>query len=488
MKRLAEILTGVEVEKLIGDSSKVVLDLKIDSRGVGKEDLFFAVPGTQSDGHQYVGAAIDKGAGVIVCERMPENIVDHVTYVKVRNVVSALSAMTLNFFNHPDRRLKLIGVTGTNGKTTIATLLYALANKLGKKAGLISTIEYKVAEESFPSTHTTPDIISLARMFRIMVDRGCEYAFMEVSSHAIDQGRIEGLDFAGGIFTNITHDHLDYHKTFRNYIYAKKKFFDNLKKEAFALTNIDDPNGKVMLQNTAAGKLTYGLEKPADYKAKILGISLNGLYLKLNDKEAHFKLTGKFNAYNILAVFGAATELGWDEHEVLIEMSVLEPIKGRFEIIYNENLGVHAVVDFAHTPDALINLLSSIRKIKSKEQRIISVIGAGGNRDKGKRPLMGSAGAGYSDLLIVTSDNPRFEDPEEIIKDILDGVGEDDSGKVISIIDRKEAIKTAILMANRGDVIVVAGKGHENYQIIGVKTVHFSDREVIEEVWKNIIK
>jgi UDP-N-acetylmuramoyl-L-alanyl-D-glutamate--2,6-diaminopimelate ligase len=322
------------------------------------------------------------------------------------------------------------------------------------------------------------------RMFSKMVENGCSYVFMEVSSHAVEQGRVEGLDFDGAVFSNITRDHLDYHKTFKNYINAKKKFFDNLKIEAFALINIDDVNGKVMVQNSRSKIKTYSFDTLADFKGKILGISLMGLDLKFNEKEAHFKLTGKFNAYNLLAVFGASVMMGWNEEEVLVALSGLEPIEGRFEIMYDAELQIHAIVDYAHSPDALVNLLSSVRKIKLKDQKLITVLGAGGNRDKGKRPMMGRVSAQYSDMVVVTSDNPRFEDPEKIIKDIVGGIEEELRKKVISIVDRKEAIKTAILMAKKGDVIVVAGKGHENYQIIGDKVLHFSDRETINEIWK----
>lgn len=485
MKGLEQILRGVEISEIIGIQQRKVQDIHIDSRMVNENSLFLAVPGIQADGHDFIKAAIENGSSVIVCERLPENLDNRVTYVVLKDIRKMQSVIVSNFFEHPDKRMKLVGVTGTNGKTTIATLLYNLAIKLGEKAGLISTIEYKINEESISSTHTTPDILSLMRMFRKMVDNGCRYVFMEVSSHAVDQGRVEGLDFDGAVFSNITRDHLDYHKTFKNYINAKKKFFDNLKIEAFALTNIDDVNGKVMVQNSRAKIKTYSFDTLADFKGKILGISLMGLDLKFNDKEANFKLTGKFNAYNLLAVFGASVMIGWDEDEVLVALSGLEPIEGRFEIMYDEKLQIHAIVDYAHSPDALVNLLSSVRKIKLKDQKLITVLGAGGNRDKGKRPMMGSVSAQYSDLVIVTSDNPRFEDPEEIIKDIVGGIEEELKKKVISIVDRKEAIKMAILMAKRGDVIVVAGKGHENYQIIGDKVLHFSDRETINEIWKN---
>lgn len=485
LKRLEQILKGVEIVEKIGFPEITVDDIQIDSRKIKVNNLFLAVPGIQSDGHDFISAAIENGASVILCEKLPEELVQSISYIVLKDVKNALPKIVSNFFDHPDKKMILIGVTGTNGKTTIATLLFNLALKLGKKAGLISTIEYKINEESFPSTHTTPDILSLTRMFSKMEENGCEYAFMEVSSHAVDQGRVEGLDFDGAIFSNITRDHLDYHGTFKNYINAKKKFFDNLKTEAFALTNTDDVNGKIMVQNSRANIKTYSFDTLADFKGKIVGISLMGLDLRFNGTEAHFKLTGKFNAYNLLAAYGASILMGWKEDEVLVALSGLDPIEGRFEIMYDPKLCIHAIVDYAHTPDALENLLSSIQKIKSSEQRMITVFGAGGNRDKGKRPIMGSISARYSDQVVVTSDNPRFEDPEEIIKEIVEGIEEKLRKKVISIVDRKEAIKTAIMIAKKGDVIVVAGKGHENYQVIGDKVLHFSDRETIGEILKN---
>ena len=485
MKRLEEILRGVEIGEVLGSLEAIVKDLAIDSRKITEKGLFFAVQGTQVDGHDFINKAIEKGASVIVCEQLPENLNSDTTFVVLKDIRKDMAIIISNFFDHPDKKMTLVGVTGTNGKTTIATLLYNLAIKLGKKAGLISTIEYKVNDETLPSTHTTPDILSLTRLFRLMADKECEFVFMEVSSHAVDQGRIEGLDFDGAVFTNITRDHLDYHKTFKNYINAKKKFFDNLKIEAFALTNIDDINGKVMVQNSRAKVKTYSFNNMADFKGKFIGISLLGLDLKFNEREAHFKLTGRFNAYNLLAVYGASRLIGWQEDEVLVALSGLEPIDGRFEILFNKNRQIYAIVDYAHTPDALANVLSSIQKIKAKEHKLITVLGAGGNRDKGKRPLMGGVGVQYSDILVVTSDNPRFEDPEEIIRDIIDGIEEKMRKDVLRIIDRREAIKTAIMLAKKGDVIVVAGKGHENYQIIGDKVIPFCDRETIEELWKD---
>jgi UDP-N-acetylmuramoyl-L-alanyl-D-glutamate--2,6-diaminopimelate ligase len=485
LKRLSEILAGLANVSISGNESVVIKNLQIDSRKVYDSNLFFAISGTQTDGHQFIGKAIENGAKAIVCEELPEILDKNVSYILTDNARIAMSKITSNFYDEPDKKVKLIGVTGTNGKTTVATLLYRLALDLGFKAGLISTIEYRINEEVFPSTHTTPDIISLMQLFDQMVNSGCDYVFMEVSSHAIHQGRVEGLDFDGAIFTNITRDHLDYHKTFKNYIYSKKKFFDDLKPEAFALTNIDDPNGLVMVQNTKATIKTYSLNSLADFKAKILNISLLGLECKINQHNAFFKLTGKFNAYNLLAVFGASVLTGWNENEVIVAMSNLDPINGRFDILYDQKSGIHAVIDYAHTPDALENLLTSILKIRNSNQKIITVFGAGGNRDKGKRPLMGKIAGVYSDKIIVTSDNPRNEDPNEIILDITEGIEEKDKKKVLQISNRKEAIKTAIMMANKNDVIVIAGKGHENYQIIGDNVLHFSDKETVIEIWKN---
>lgn len=483
MKKLEEILERVELVKLIGELDTVVSDLHIDSRKCGQKNLFFALPGSNLDGHDYIDQAIENGASVVVCQTVPSVLNGKVCYVLVRDVRKAMSVIAGNFFSYPDKKLKLIGITGTNGKTTIATLLYRLARSLGYKSGLVSTIEYRIEDQIFASTHTTPDVISLMRLFSKMVDEGCSYAFMEVSSHAIDQGRIEGLDFDLAVFSNISRDHLDYHETFKNYINVKKKFFDNLKTEAFALTNLDDANGRIMVQNTGANVRSYSFNTLADFKGKILNVSLDGLDLKFNEKEVHCRLTGRFNAYNLLAVYATGILLGWDEDETLIELSALGPVEGRFEIYYNPGTDNHAVIDYAHTPDALNNLLSSIDKVKSKAQRLITVIGAGGNRDKGKRPEMGAIGSKWSDLVIVTSDNPRKEDPGEIINDILAGIDEKDKKKVLNITDRREAIRTAILMARKGDVIVIAGKGHENYQIIGEQKLYFSDKEEVLGLW-----
>jgi len=484
LKRLEEILQGVEVKEVVGDGFCEVDDLKLDSRNVKNQDLFFAVKGNLLDGHLYIDSAIKNGASVIVCEVLPEDINDKITYVVLENIRYQIAKIASNFFDKPSQKLKLIGVTGTNGKTTIATLLYRLTMALGIKAGLLSTVENKIANKTIKATLTTPDVISINRLMSEMVVVGCEYAFMEVSSHSIDQDRVSDLDFDIGIFTNITHDHLDYHKTFMNYINVKKKFFDILKPEAFALTNIDDINGEVMVQNSKSTVKSYSLRNIADYKGRILQNSLSGLHLKINEKEAFFKLTGKFNAYNLLAVYGAAVLSGLDEDEVLVELSRLDPVDGRFDIIQNREQGVFAIIDYAHTPDALENVLNTVKNTKNKDSKLITVFGAGGNRDKTKRPEMGKIAGRLSDMVIVTSDNPRNEDPVEIIKDIVKGISIKDKEKVLEIEDREQAIKTALMLAKTGDVVVIAGKGHETYQDIrGVKH-HFSDKEIVNNIWQ----
>ncbi len=484
MKRLEEILQGVEVKEVVGDGFCEVDDLKLDSRNVKNQDLFFAVKGNLLDGHLYIDSAIKNGASVIVCEVLPEDINDKITYVVLENIRYQIAKIASNFFDKPSQKLKLIGVTGTNGKTTIATLLYRLTMALGIKAGLLSTVENKIANKTIKATLTTPDVISINRLMSEMVVVGCEYAFMEVSSHSIDQDRVSDLDFDIGIFTNITHDHLDYHKTFMNYINVKKKFFDILKPEAFALTNIDDINGEVMVQNSKSTVKSYSLRNIADYKGRILQNSLSGLHLKINEKEAFFKLTGRFNAYNLLAVYGAAVLSGLDEDEVLVELSRLDPVDGRFDIIQNREQGVFAIIDYAHTPDALENVLNTVKNTKNKDSKLITVFGAGGNRDKTKRPEMGKIAGRLSDMVIVTSDNPRNEDPVEIIKDIVKGISIKDKEKVLEIEDREQAIKTALMLAKTGDVVVIAGKGHETYQDIrGVKH-HFSDKEIVNNIWQ----
>lgn len=486
MKSLEKILEGVEVTKTIGDLQSKIGDLYLDSRIIEKNGMFFAMKGGQNDGHRYIDSAIEKGASVIACEILPEKLIDNITYIVIEKIREKMSIISGNFFENPSKKLKLIGVTGTNGKTTIATLLYQLTMKMGFKAGLLSTIENRIGNKMIAATHTTPDVININRLINEMIENKCEYVFMEVSSHAIDQDRIKGLDFDGAIFTNITHDHLDYHKTFINYINTKKKFFDNLKPEAFALTNLDDTNGEVMVQNSKANIKSYCLKNIADFKGKILQNSLLGLHMQINNKEAYFKLTGKFNAYNILAVYGTAVLSGLNEEDVLITLTELEPVVGRFDITHNPKKGIYAIIDYAHTPDAMENVIKTIINTKEKDARIITVFGAGGNRDKSKRPKMGKIASIMSDLIIVTSDNPRSEDPNEIINDILEGISKENKEKVLVIEDRKQAIKTAMMLAKKNDVIIVAGKGHETYQEIkGVKH-HFSDKEIIEEIWNKV--
>jgi len=478
-------LQGVEVKQIIGNNYTLVNDLNQDSRLIKKNDMFFAIKGNLNDGHLFITSAIEKGASVIACETLPNDIQKNITYVVLENIRYELAIIASNFFDKPSQKLKLVGVTGTNGKTTIATLLYRLTMNMGIKAGLLSTVENKIANKTIKATLTTPDVISINRLMSEMVVVGCEYAFMEVSSHSIDQDRISDLDFDIAIFTNITHDHLDYHKTFLNYINVKKKFFDILKPEAFALTNIDDNNGEVMVQNSISKIRSYSLRQMADFKGRILQNSLLGLHLKINNNEAFFKLTGQFNAYNLLAVFGAAVLSGLAEDEVLIEMSRLNSVDGRFEIIQNSEKGIFAIIDYAHTPDALKNVLNTVKNSKNKGSKLIVVFGAGGNRDKTKRPEMGRIASRLSDTVIVTSDNPRDENPEEIMKDILKGISSEDKEKVLEIEDREQAIKTALMLAKNGDVIVIAGKGHETYQEIEGKRYHFSDKDIVNDIWQN---
>jgi len=483
LKALKEILQSVEVTKIVGNDDRYISNLNLDSRQITDNGMFFAIKGTLTDGHRFIDSAISNGAVVIICEELPNELNESICYIKLVDIRKKMAVISSNFYDNPSRKLKLIGVTGTNGKTTIATLLYRLTMKIGKKAGLLSTVENKIVNETIKATHTTPDVININRLLSEMVLAGCEYAFMEVSSHSLDQERVTNLDFDGAIFTNITHDHLDYHKTFINYINAKKKFFDNLKPEAFALTNIDDTNGKVMIQNSKSKIKSYSLQQMADYKGRILQNSLLGLQMKINDKEAYFKLTGKFNAYNILAVYGTMILSGIDEDEVLVKMTELEPVDGRFDIIQNKEKGLFAIIDYAHTPDALENVLKTVNLSKDKNAKLITVFGAGGNRDKTKRPIMGKIATRLSEMIIITSDNPRDEKPEEIIKDISDGIEEKNKEKVLEIEDREQAIKTALMLAKRGDVIVIAGKGHETYQEIKGKKSHFSDKEIVNNTW-----
>jgi UDP-N-acetylmuramoyl-L-alanyl-D-glutamate--2,6-diaminopimelate ligase len=450
---------------------------------VGEGSLFFAVKGTQVDGHTFIQSVIEKGAAAIVCETLPATLDETVTYIQVNNTSEAMANIAAEFYNHSSRKLKLTAVTGTNGKTTVATLLFKLFRSFGYNVGLLSTVQNQINEEIIPSTHTTPDSIRINELLEMMVDNGCEYCFMEASSHAIDQNRIEGLHFAGTIFNNITHDHLDYHLTFDNYIKAKKKLFDTVNEDAFALTNKDDKNGMVMLQNTKATKYTFSLNSMADFKAKIIESDFNGMLLNIDGDEAWFRLVGNFNAYNLLAVYGAAFLLGKEKREIITHLSSIESVKGRFEYVRSEN-GVIAVVDYAHTPDALENVLSTINQLRTKNEQLITIVGCGGNRDAAKRPVMADVATELSTKVIFTSDNPRNENPETILDDMQKGVKPLHYKKTLRIADRKEAIKTAISMAAKGDIILVAGKGHENYQEIkGVKH-HFDDKETVLELFK----
>ena len=481
--KLKDILTNCNLLEIVGEKDVDVVDITFDSRKVSQGTLFFAVKGTQVDGHDYIDGAIEKGASVIVCEKLPRKKAENVTYVKVDNSAYVLGVGASNFFGNPSEKLKLVGVTGTNGKTTIATLLYRLFSEAGYNCGLLSTIENIVNREVIPSTHTTPDPIELNTLLQQMVDKECEYVFMEVSSHSVAQDRIAGLHFAGGIFTNLTHDHLDYHKTMANYRNAKKKFFDGLPQSAFALTNLDDKNGAFMLQNTQARKLSYALKHDADFKGVIMESHFDGMLLKVNGIEMFTQLVGGFNASNLLAIYGAATALGFNKDELLVEISKLRGANGRFDMVHSEQ-GIVGIVDYAHTPDALENVLVTINEVRCHKETLITVVGCGGNRDTTKRPEMAAVAVKLSDRVILTSDNPRNEDPDEIIRQMKAGVADEDRGKVLSITNRREAIRTAVALAKRGDIILLAGKGHENYQEInGVKN-HFDDKEVLSEALK----
>ncbi len=482
--KLEEIIQGVAIEEIKGDILKEIKGIHIDSRLVEEGDMFVAVKGTQTDGHAYIEKAIEKGAIAIVCETLPEHINEQLTYIKVNHTEDLVGKLATTFYGNPTSKLKLIGVTGTNGKTTIATLLYNMFRKFGYKVGLISTVCNYIDGEAIPTEHTTPDPITLNKLLGRMADEGCKYAFMEVSSHAVAQKRIGGLKFAGGIFTNLTRDHLDYHKTVDNYLKAKKAFFDGLTKDAFALVNLDDKNGLVMTQNTKAKVCTYSLRSLSDFKGKVLEDGFEGMLLDINNIEVFVQFIGRFNAANLLAVYGTACLLGKKPEDVLVALSTLRPVSGRFDSLRSSQ-GYTAIVDYAHTPDALVNVLDTIQEVLNGKGKVITVVGAGGNRDKGKRPIMAQEAVKQSDRVIITSDNPRFEEPQDIINDMLAGLGKDDLRKVISIVDRKEAIKTACMLAQTGDVILVAGKGHENYQDIkGVKH-HFDDKEVIREIFDN---
>lgn len=475
------VLQRIPVLETIGNLEKKVSEIVFDSRKAVEGSLYVALRGTVADGHSFINSAIEKGAKVIVCEVLPAEIITEVTYLKVADSSKALGHLASNFYGNPSKKLKLIGVTGTNGKTTVTTLLYDIFRNMGHQSALISTVEYRIGDEIIPSTHTTPDVIRLNQMLAKAVEIGCEYAFMEVSSHGIVQNRIEGLHFKIAGFTNLTHDHLDFHKTFQNYLNAKKRFFDELEDSAIAITNADDKNGLIMLQNTKAKKKTFALKTMADFHGKVLELDFNGMLLNFNNKEFWTTLTGKFNAYNLLLAYGIALELGVDETELLQAISTLHRVNGRFETIKSDS-GIFFVVDYSHTPDALENVLDSINEIRTKNERLICVFGCGGDRDKTKRPEMGDIATKKSTLAIITSDNPRTEDPLEIIKEIEAGVQPQNYSKYTSIPDRKEAIKMAIKFAEPKDIVLVAGKGHETYQDIGGVKHHFDDKETIRQL------
>ncbi|MEZ7695967.1 UDP-N-acetylmuramoyl-L-alanyl-D-glutamate--2,6-diaminopimelate ligase [Prevotella jejuni] len=481
--KLSKLLTNVKPIACKGDVDIEIKGVNIDSRKIENGHLFIAMKGTQVDGHKFISKAIELGAVAILLEDMPEVLDDKVTYVQVASTEEDAGKVATMFYGDPSHKLKLVGVTGTNGKTTIATLLYRMFREFGYKVGLLSTVCNYINDEEYPASHTTPDPIELNCLLAKMVDEGCEYAFMECSSHAIHQHRIGGLDFVGGIFTNLTRDHLDYHKTFENYRNAKKMFFDGLSKNAFAITNADDKNGMIMVQNTKATVKTYSIKRMADFRAKILECHFEGMYLEIDGKEVGVQFIGKFNVSNLLAVYGAAIMLGKKPEEILIAMSTLKSVNGRLEPIQSPE-GFTAVVDYAHTPDALENVLNAIHDVlDGKGGHVITVCGAGGHRDKGKRPLMAQEAVKQSDTVILTSDNPRDEEPQAIIDDMLAGLDTTQRKKVLTIVDRKEAIRTAAMMAKKGDVILVAGKGHENYQEINGVKHHFDDHEVIREIF-----
>ena len=483
MKLLKDVLYKSGIESVSGSTDVNIVDVCFDSRTVREGSLFIAIRGTQVDGHEFMFTVVEKGAVAIVCEQLPETLLTGITYVKVSNSALALAQIAANYYDNPSEKLKLVGVTGTNGKTTTVTLLFNLFRGLGYSVGLLSTVKNQINEQVIPATHTTPDPIQLNAMLAAMVADGCEYAFMEVSSHAVVQKRIAGVVFAGGIFTNITHDHLDYHKTFENYLKAKKEFFDTLPADAFALTNLDDKNGSVVLQNTKAKKYTYGIKSIGDFKCKVIENHFSGLLLNMNSHEVLCRLVGSFNAYNLTAAFGAAVLLGKDKIEVLTMLSTLSPVEGRFDFVTSSSQ-IIGVVDYAHTPDALQNVLDTIRDVNNGHGQIITVVGCGGDRDAEKRPIMAKIACEKSNKVILTSDNPRSEDPEKIIKQMEKGIPMADLRKSLSITDRREAIKAAVSFAKPGDVILVAGKGHEKYQEIkGVRTP-FDDKNILLELFK----
>lgn len=482
MISIKNILQGVKTKQVSGDETAVITSLCLDSRKVEAGSMFFAVRGSLADGHSYIPTALEKGAVAIVCEELPQNPMASVVWILVEETHAAIGPIACNFYQNPSHEFKLIGVTGTNGKTTVATLLYQLYTRLGYKCGLVSTVQNIIGTQVIPSTHTTPDAVSLTALLRQMADSSCSFVFMECSSHAIHQERIKGQKFAGAAFTNITHDHLDYHVTFDNYLKAKKKFFDELDSDAFALTNKDDRNGSVMLQNTKASKYTYSLRGMADFRARIVEQDFSGMLLDINGQEAWYRLTGHFNGYNLLAVYAIAFLLGENKEEIITALSTIPSVRGRFEFMKSPN-GVIGIVDYAHTPDALKNVLETINQIRTNNEQLITVVGCGGNRDAAKRPEMAAIAVEMSNRAIFTSDNPRNEDPEAILEEMMQGVPGQHYKKTLKITDRREAIKTAATLAQKGDIILIAGKGHETYQEIkGIKHP-FDDRAVLEEMW-----
>ena len=487
MSILKDILYKVAIEAVKGSTEITIGKIDFDSRKIAQNDVFVAIRGTISDGHEFIAKAIELGATAIVCDTLPETITEGITYIQVKDTNTALAVMAANYFDHPSQKLQLVGVTGTNGKTTIASLLYQLYKKAGYKVGLLSTVKIMVDEVEYKATHTTPDSITINQYLATMIAEGVEYCFMEVSSHGIHQKRTEALHFVGGVFTNLSHDHLDYHSTFAEYRDVKKSFFDHLPKTAFALSNIDDKNGPVLLQNTVAKKCTYALKSYADYKAQILESQLSGLLLKINGNEVWVKLIGTFNAYNLLAIYGTAIELGMESLEALRLLSELESVSGRFQYIVSE-ANITAIVDYAHTPDALENVLKTINDIRTKNEQLITVVGCGGNRDKAKRPVMGGIASDLSDKAILTSDNPRNEDATVIIGEMEQGVAPQNFKRILSITDRKQAIKTACQLAQPNDIILIAGKGHETYQEIEGVRHDFDDMKIVKELLEQLHK
>ena len=482
MKSLSELLNGLTDVRILGDKNCAIEGIAFDSRKVLPGTLFAALPGSTVDGHLFIASAIQNGAVAVLCDKLPENPDPKITWIKVINVASSFGLLTSNFFGNPSLSMKVVGITGTNGKTTTATLLYRLFRELGHKAGLLSTVCNYIDDQQIAATHTTPDSLEIQQLMASMVAAGCTYCFMEVSSHAIDQERIAGINFDGGVFSNLTHDHLDYHKTFAEYRNAKKKFFDHLGAEAFAITNIDDKNGLFMLQNTSARKLTYASKTLADFKVKVIESHFDGMLISLDGTEVWTHFVGNFNASNLLAVYSAALSLGAERDEVLRIISLLRPVDGRFET-FKSPTGIFAVVDYAHTPDAIKNVLSAINEVRTGNETLFTVVGAGGDRDKTKRPEMAFEAAKASNKVILTSDNPRSEDPEVIISEMVKGVPADKAANVVTITNRKEAIRTACMMARPGDIILIAGKGHEDYQEIKGVKYHFDDREIIREIF-----